>query len=63
MRFFAEINSSNAAFTDDPHSELARILRELADKIERGDDGGKLRDVNGNSVGEYGVIAREDEDD
>jgi len=35
-------------------AELARILRKAADKIAAGQTEGKLMDVNGNSVGEYG---------
>jgi hypothetical protein len=52
------IETGNAAFEDEPATEIARILRELADAFER--DGGPvdarsggatLRDVNGNTVG------------
>jgi hypothetical protein len=57
-----EIDSANAAFSDGPH-EVARILRDLADKFERdGHDNHSrrpVRDVNGNTVGHafYGVMA------
>jgi hypothetical protein len=47
------IQTGNAAFADEPASEIARILRDTAARFERaGDlDGHKLRDINGNTVG------------
>lgn len=41
----------NAAFDTFPQAELARILREAADKIENGHQEFTLRDLNGNRVG------------
>lgn len=35
--------------------EIARILRESAERIERGEDHGAVRDINGNRVGSFGV--------
>lgn len=69
--FKVEIKTDNAAFhaddrDDDGHdsaacgAELARILRELARGIEDGiaeDDGGNVRDVNGNTVGKWWTLA------
>jgi hypothetical protein len=52
--FKLEIDCSNAAFADSMHHEVARILREIAAKVEGGPPSGKCRDVNGNTVGEYG---------
>ena len=48
---------NNAAFADEPATECARILRELADRFEAGGpdchDGiaENIRDYNGNTVG------------
>ena len=61
MRADLSVHMDNAAFEDNPN-ELARILRELADKIEK--DGGVTpsftglvaRDVNGNKVGTLRII-------
>jgi len=54
MHATLNIEMDNAAFLDD-QSELARILRELADKIEDHvvvvGDSFVARDVNGNRVG------------
>lgn len=47
------IETDNAAFDNQPATELARILRALAKKIET--DPARyhvLRDINGNKVGE-----------
>ena len=58
MKFIVEIDCDNAAFMNDDSApvngqELARILRDIADKAENGQnvDGITLRDINGNSVG------------
>lgn len=46
----------NAAFADRPASELARILRHLATRIERdGIEEADLRDRNGNVVGFFKI--------
>lgn len=53
------INVGNAAFQEGGGSEVARILRDLADQYES--DGfyvfAALRDVNGNKVGKAELIA------
>lgn len=56
MKFKLNIDCDNAAFQDDASHEVARILRELADRVEI--SGGQplsdfnLYDTNGNRVGE-----------
>jgi len=52
-RFKVTICTDNQAFDEAPFQvELARILRQLADDLERGYDIYKpLRDINGNRVG------------
>lgn len=59
MKFKVVIDVENAAFEDENMgTELARILREVADTVD-GTSGetesiwGTLRDVNGNKVGQY----------
>jgi hypothetical protein len=46
-----EIENSGSAFDDSPESELARILRKLADQIENGTAPEVLHDLNGNKCG------------
>lgn len=58
MLFDAQIDLSTAAFTDP--TELPRILRKIADVLtEVGDqeepDFGTVRDINGNSVGQWSI--------
>jgi hypothetical protein len=60
MRFTLTIEMDNAAFDRSPGTELSRILRELNSKLYREHDirpneSGKVRDVNGNTVGEWAV--------
>jgi len=64
MRLTATIETGNAAFEPDPNQETARILRKLADTIDGATlsgaslddaDGHKLRDLNGNTVGQVEV--------
>lgn len=58
--FSLEIEMGNAAFSDDPGAEVARILRDIADKVTRGAGfavgdatGTPIHDVNGNRVGTW----------
>jgi len=60
MQYNIKIDMDNAAFEDDNTGEIARILRELADRITRGGellpgDRENLRDINGNTVGAAAV--------
>lgn len=52
-KFELSIVTTNSAFEDaGPNYEVARILRELADKVEEGGQNVFLiRDHNGNSIG------------
>lgn len=47
------LETGNAAFSDEPATEIARILRAQAELIEAGmaTDETPLRDINGNRVG------------
>lgn len=49
------IHTDGAAFDPDPRPEVARILRDLADRLEAGHDPEKLRDINGNAAGEVTI--------
>lgn len=49
------IETSGAAFDDAPASEIARILREMADRIESHGLLPVPRDVNGNKCGTVSV--------
>jgi hypothetical protein len=51
-------NTDNAAFgesDDDKRHEIARILREAADKLDQGRDYAACMDFNGNKVGEWSL--------
>jgi hypothetical protein len=51
--FRLRIDTKNAAFEGRTLAELARLLREAAQDLERGYRGGTLRDLNGNTVGRF----------
>lgn len=55
MNFTLSFTMDNAAFEDEPATESARILRDIAEKVEAGHGGGKIRDINGNSIGTWSV--------
>lgn len=46
---------NNEAFGDDYRAEACRILRDIADKVEGGREGGIVMDVNGNRIGAWDV--------
>ena len=51
--FELKFKTNNAAFEDYAEQEVSRILKEIANKIENGLTGGKVRDINGNTIGEW----------
>lgn len=53
MKFTLSFDCENAAFSDDAALEIARILREIANRVENGTSGGTIRDINGNLIGKY----------
>ncbi len=62
MRFTLNFDMDNAAFEDDDgFDEAARIVREIAIKLQHGNPAGKCVDVNGNVVGEYSIIGKRKE--
>jgi hypothetical protein len=58
-KFTVLFNTDNAAFADGKTAEIARILREIADKVEENglieDMPGRIKDVNGARVGFYAL--------
>ena len=55
--FNLSINTQNAAFEDGAEYEIARILREIADKVENAgaESAANVLDYNGNRVGRYSL--------
>jgi hypothetical protein len=54
--FTLSIRTDNAAFEPERGSEVARILRHLADRLEgcgHYPNTGRVKDGNGNTVGEF----------
>jgi hypothetical protein len=63
MRFRLNLECDNAAFADDMQFEIARCLRDVASRIERGEDCSKYRnilDANGNPVGTFALKPKAD---
>jgi hypothetical protein len=56
--FKLTFKTDNAAFNRGDHpDEVARILRDVAIRIQAGHGNGKVYDLNGNTVGEFDVKA------
>lgn len=54
--FNLKFATDNEAFRfDGPEYEAARILRQIADKIEGGNGSGVIHDINGNRIGEWSL--------
>lgn len=58
--FTLEVSTDNDAFAGGAGPEVARILRDLADKVEEHSAGGEglLRDYNGARVGSWRLEAQ-----
>lgn len=61
--FTLTIETTNEAFGDWPGNEVARILRDLANRVDGDSEGmtGTCRDLNGNRVGSWAFEAAEPE--
>lgn len=60
MRFVVTFEMDNAAFEPPNAGETSRVLRVIADQVDQAadigpEDGGDVRDVNGNTVGYWTV--------
>lgn len=52
--FELSFKAGNAAFEDgNKEYEVSRILKEIAEKVVNGSTGGKIKDINGNTIGEW----------
>ena len=51
--FKLEIETTNAAFDDDPSYEVTRLLDSVYRRVTEGEYSGSLRDYNGNKVGYF----------
>lgn len=53
--FRVQFGIDKDAFADQRDAEIARILRDAADHIERGEWQRVVKDINGNTIGDYGI--------
>jgi hypothetical protein len=64
-RFQIEFRTGNSAFENadgerDEAAEVARILRDVANAIERGTRGAPIHDSNGNRIGRFDLERADD---
>jgi hypothetical protein len=67
MAFTMRVETGNAAFQDDtpdgerffPGPELARILRDIAERVNDGQTHRAVYDINGNRVGSWEITEEE----
>ncbi len=58
LKFKLQLSCDNAAFDETPATEIARCLRDVASRMERGELCNvyrDIRDVNGNVVGQFAL--------
>ena len=64
VNFTLDIDTSDDDLMTNPRKKLQKLIREVADKVGNGSDGGKIKDVNGNNIGDFELdIEEEDEDE
>ena len=51
--FKMQFKTGNSSFGDYPELEISKTLRAIATKISMGAFEGKIKDENGNTIGEY----------
>ena len=56
--FTLKFSTDNAAFTENPNEEIARILKRVADKITNYQTEGFILDINGNKIGKFKLTER-----
>ncbi|MCP4597020.1 hypothetical protein [Neptuniibacter sp.] len=56
MNFLVEFNIDNDAFKISPEEETAKLLRLVGERVLQGEVVGRIRDTNGNTVGEFEFI-------
>lgn len=54
-KFIVTVDLDNAAFAEDAASELSLVLYETARRVADGVTTANIRDVNGNTVGSFGL--------
>lgn len=62
MQFRLTLNCDNDAFAFEKQDYIARLLRDVADRLEEGDSCNTwcdIRDVDGNTVGQFALKPRE----
>ena len=57
-----KIDTDNDAFAGDGASEVARLLRLIAQRIEGGALDGSVRDINGNKCGSFDLRLEQEQD-
>jgi hypothetical protein len=67
VTFEVNIESGNAALVQDPNAEVIRILQKiiavLADNPPASGVGGVVKDINGNTVGDWGLYVETKQQD
>lgn len=59
--FELKFQTANAAFDGTGRAtECARVLRDIADKLDRGCASDYARDINGNKIGDWWISTSED---
>lgn len=61
-KFVMEITLDNAAFGDDPRSEIQFLMEKVADWVDMGLTRSNILDTNGTTVGSFAIIDEGDDE-
>ena len=56
MAFHLSFNTDSDAFREDAKLECSRILKSIAEQLERRRDEGPILDLNGNRIGRWRLL-------
>lgn len=61
-KFSIEFECDNAAFEEDPAQEVSRILTRTASHVLNGHTEGRVKDINGNTIGRWSLELDDDDE-
>lgn len=60
VAFWLDFDSGNQAIVDAPHEATAHILERVLEQFKSGREGAVIKDINGNTIGNWGISIEEE---